>query len=92
MPKFLIEVPHSEDAYECAMAVKVFLGSGSHFLMNADWGCCDGEHKAWIILDAEDKEQARWVVPPSFRPDAKITTLTKFTLEEMDEIMAQHQH
>jgi hypothetical protein len=92
MPKFLIEIPHSEEEYECALAVQYFLNSGSHFLAHADWGCGDGEHKAWIILEAENKEQARWVVPPSFRPEAKVITLSQFTIDEVDEIIANHQN
>jgi hypothetical protein len=69
----------------------VFLETGSHFLSNADWGCRDGEHKAWIIVDVENKDQARFIVPPAFRPQAKIVQLNKFTLEEIDEILQHHE-
>jgi hypothetical protein len=64
MPKFLIEVPHEAEQTACMRAVEVFLNTGSHFLANADWGCLDGEHKAWITLEAENKDQARLVFPP----------------------------
>ena len=90
MPKFLIEVPHAAEKAACARAIRIFLETGSHFLTNADWGCYDGEHKAWIVLEAENKEEARFVLPPSFRPQAKIVRLNKFTMEEVDEIMEQH--
>jgi len=90
MPKFLIEVPHSEDLYECAVAVKVFLESGSHFLVNADWGCGDGVHKSWMIIDAEDRGQARGVVPPAFRDNAIVTQLNHFEMNEINEIMREH--
>jgi hypothetical protein len=91
MTRFLIEVPHEAEQKACALAVKVFLETGSHFLSNADWGCRDGEHKAWIIVDVEDKEQARFIVPPAFRPQAKIVQLNKFTLDEIDEILRHHE-
>jgi hypothetical protein len=90
MAKFLIEVPHEAEKAACARAIRIFLETGSHFLTNADWGCFDGEHKAWIILEAENKEEARFVLPPAFRPQAKIVRLNKFTMEEVDEIMQQH--
>jgi hypothetical protein len=90
MAKFLIEVPHEAEKAACARAIRIFLETGSHFLTNADWGCYDGEHKAWIVLEAENKEEARFVLPPSFRPQAKIVRLNKFTMEEVDEIMEQH--
>jgi len=91
MAKFLIEVPHEEDVVACAQAVQILLSTGSHFLTNADWGCCDGEHKAWVIVDLESKEQAKAILPPEYRPVAKIVQLNKFTREEIDELLNSHQ-
>ncbi|MEJ2708394.1 MAG: hypothetical protein P8074_12335 [Anaerolineales bacterium] len=91
MPRFLIEVPHEAEEKACALAVKVFLETGSHFLSNADWGCMDGVHKAWIIVDMENKQEARYILPPAYRPAATIVQLNKFTMEEIDEILSHHQ-
>ena len=92
MARFLIEVPHKAEKVACAQAIKVFLSTGSHFLTNADWGCMDGEHKAWIIMDdIESKEEARSILPSAFRSQAKIMMLSKFTMNEIDEILQQHQ-
>ena len=91
MPRFLIEVPHEPERMACARAVKIFLDTGSHFLTHADWGCMDGEHKAWFIATVEDKDEARSIVPPQFRHEAKITRLNYFTVEEIDEILYHHQ-
>ena len=79
MNKYLIEVSHGADKKSCDHAIQVFLQSGSHFLTRAEWGCLDGEHKAWIIVEVESKEEARHIVPPYFRPDAKIIQLTTFS-------------
>jgi len=57
MKRFLIEVPHSADKGSCDEAIQVFLQTGSHFLTHADWGCQDGEHKAWIIVEVEKKKK-----------------------------------
>ncbi|MEE8590596.1 MAG: hypothetical protein V3V57_12255 [Spirochaetia bacterium] len=91
MAKFFIEVPHEAETGACVRAVKSFLNTGSHFLRNADWGCYDGEHKAWIILDLESKKEALSVVPPGFRSQAKIVELNKFTMKEVDELLLHHQ-
>ncbi len=92
MARFLIEVPHKAEKVACAQTIKVFLSTGSHFLTNADWGCMDGEHKAWIILnDVENKEEAQSILPSAFRSQAKIVRLDKFTMEEVDEILLRHQ-
>jgi hypothetical protein len=90
MARFLIEVPHNPEVQACARVVQVFLASGSHFLAQADWGCKDGFHSAWMIVEAIDKEEARNIIPPAFRSQAKIVGLNKFTMEEIDSIMGVH--
>jgi hypothetical protein len=90
MPRFLIEVPHEDDKIACARAIQVFLQTGSHFLVNADWGCLDGEHKAWIILEGDSKKDALSVLPLAVRPRAKITELAKFSMADVDEVLSQH--
>ena len=77
MGRFFIEVPHEADTVACARVIETFLKTGSHFLTNADWGCLDGEHKAWIIVEVESKEEARCILPPAFRSQARIVGLTK---------------
>ena len=90
MARFLIEVPHEAEKKECALAVEVFLKTGSHFLTHADWGCLDGEHKAWIIVELDNKEEVRNILPPNYHSQAKIVQLNKFSLEEIEEILRYH--
>ena len=90
MEKYLIEVPHEATKAACANAVRVFFQTGSHFLANADWGCEDGEHKAWLLVEVDNKDQAFQIVPPVYRSIAKITKLHTFTREEMDNIEEVH--
>jgi hypothetical protein len=90
MPRFLIEVPHDADVAACAAVVETFLKTGSHFLTNADWGCMDGEHKAWLVVDVADKDEARSILPPAFRADARIVALNKFSLDEIGQIYHHH--
>lgn len=89
MPRFLIEVPHSVETMACAREVHVFLSTGSHFLSHADWGCMDGVHCAWLVVEAANKEEARMVVPPLFRSQAKIVGLNKFNLEQIEAVIGQ---
>ena len=90
MPRFLIEVPHESNAVSCARASKVLLESGSHFLTHADFGCTDGVHKAWIIVDVDGKDEARTMLPPSYRGQASIVQLNKFGLKELDDLIRRH--
>ena len=89
--KFLIEVPHEGTQVACARVVDVFLNSGSHFLSRADWGCKDGQHAAWIVVDVDNRDEARRILPPAFRNDAKIVQLNSFTMEEIQGVLRQHQ-
>jgi hypothetical protein len=91
MTRFLIEIPHEADPVACARAIHILLKSGSHFLTNADWGCTDGEHMAWIIVEANTKEEVEHVIPPAYRPQAKIVKLNKFKLEDIEELIKHHE-
>ena len=90
MARFFIEVPHAAEEVACARVVEIFLKTGSHFVTHADWGCRDGEHKAWIIAEVDSKDEARHILPPAFRSKAKIVQLNKFMMEEIDEILRDH--
>lgn len=90
MAKFLIEVKHDATEAACNEAIRVFANTGSHFLTHADWGCLDGEHKAWLLVDVEDREQARDIIPPAYRRLARVIQLTKFSVSADNAIKPGH--
>lgn len=90
MPRFLIEVSHDAELVACARVVKVFLSSGSHLLTHADWGCMDGDHRSWMIVDVADKNEAMGIVPPALRPNARVIGLNYFSMDQIDGILKQH--
>jgi len=83
MANYLIEIPHSEDTFECKQIIKLFVESGSHLLANAHWGCKSGVHKSWFISDFGSKEEALRVVPPLLRHTANIVELVTFSKEDI---------
>jgi hypothetical protein len=91
MAKFLIEVPHDPDTAACARVVHVFLTSGSHFLTQADWGCMDGDHRAWIIVDVANKQEAVGIVPPALRASARVVGLNQFSIDQIEPILKRHE-
>jgi nicotinate-nucleotide pyrophosphorylase len=91
MSRFLVELSHESDGQTCARFVKLVLTSGSHFLTNADWGCKDGEHKAWIMVEVDTRDEARNVIPPQFRAQAKIVQLNAFTPKDVEGMLQPHQ-
>ena len=90
MQKFLIEVPHETDTVCCSRAVQVFLSTGSHFLSNAEWGCKDGVHSAWMIVEVESKAEALGIVPPAFRTGTRIVGLNRFSLQKIEAFLRDH--
>jgi hypothetical protein len=90
MGRFLIEVSHEATPGECGLALELLLKSGSHCVSEAEWGCSDGVHKGWIIVDVDTKEEASAIVPPVYRSRATIVRLTKFTIENIGPMLALH--
>ncbi|MEW6411879.1 MAG: hypothetical protein AB1483_05330 [Candidatus Zixiibacteriota bacterium] len=90
MPRFLIEIQHEAERTACIRAIKVLHETGSHFLTNAEYGCLDGEHKAWIIVDVDDKSDAKMIVPRAYRAQARVVKLNKFSPEDLEELMSHH--
>ncbi|MBZ5639976.1 MAG: hypothetical protein LAO51_14610 [Acidobacteriia bacterium] len=91
MPRFLIEVPHEAEVVACARAAQVLLRTGSHFLTHADFGCNDGDHRAWIVVEGDSKAEVRNVLPVPYRANARIIGLNKFSLEELETLIERHQ-
>ena len=90
MARFLIEVPHEPEGLACDKVVEVFLRTGSHFLTHADWGCKDGVHKAWIIVEVDSKRDALNIVPAEFRSQATVVLLSTFSMEQIEELRRHH--
>jgi hypothetical protein len=90
MPRYLIEVPHEEEVVACARAAQVLLRTGSHFLTHAEFGCKDGDHRAWILVEGDSKGDVRNVLPVPYRTKARIVELNRFSLEELDTLMERH--
>jgi hypothetical protein len=90
MPKFFIEIPHGEDKVDCLKAIKILQESGSHFLTNAEYGCIDGDHTARLFIEVEKKLDAKNVVPPAYRRDAKVVEMKRFSVEKVNEMLKRH--
>lgn len=89
MPRFLIEVEHDASPEHCTKAVEVFLRTGSHFLRNAEWGCKDSVHKAWMIVEVDTRSEALNIVPPDFRGRSLVVQLNAFELNEKGRVRAK---
>ena len=80
MKRFIVISPHT--AADCIMALKQTLAIG--YITHFDWGCRDGVHIGWAILEAENKAQALMSVPTFLRDQATVVPLTKFEPEAVE--------
>jgi hypothetical protein len=78
MDRYLIESPHK--AEDCDMIVKQVAAAG--YLHNFDWGCADGVHCGWAIIETDSPAHASQIVPWSVRDQARIIKLVKFEKKE----------
>jgi hypothetical protein len=83
MKRFLVISHHTGE--DCVKTLKEALAIG--YLTHFDWGCKDGAHTGWAILEAENREQAMLSVPTFLRRHAQVIRLTKF---EPDKVRAMH--
>jgi hypothetical protein len=84
MKRFLVISHHSGE--DCIKALKEALAIG--YLTHFDWGCKDGVHTGWAVLEAEDKAEAMLSVPTFLRGQAQVVRLTKFS---PDKVAAMHE-
>jgi hypothetical protein len=79
MDRYLIETPHTDE--NCHLVVNQIHAMG--YLYNFDWGCADGIHCGWAIIEAESEAQARLVVPSVIRDEARVIRLVKFSPDQV---------
>lgn len=79
MDRYLVIIPHTLE--DCVHALKQIeaVGTITHF----DWGCKDGEHTGWAIVEADTKSEAMMTVPTLQRTRANVVKLTKFNPEDI---------
>jgi hypothetical protein len=82
MDRYLIETPHAVE--DCRMLINQLHSQG--YLYNFEWGCADGVHCGWAIVEAESEDQARMIVPSVIRKDARVVRLLKYDINEAGEI------
>ena len=81
MNRYLIETPHTGE--NCKLLVSQVHAIG--YLHHFDWGCGDGVHCGWAIIEAESEEQAKLAVPSLVRDTARVIQLEKFSADKVQE-------
>ena len=86
MNRFLVISPHTQE--DCKNVLQQVLAAG--YITHFEWGCMDGDHTGWAILEAEDAREAMMAVPTSQRGKARAVKLTSFTRADVENMHGKH--
>ncbi len=89
MPRFLIETSHTSEHEGCVRALDAVTKYGSHLMTRTEWGCEDGVHCGWIIVDLNDRDEARRLVPPQYRANSRVVELRRWSRDKIEEMVKQ---
>lgn len=70
MPQYVIEMTHSSS--ECVEALEEIEPRAKELLGDIYWNCMSGEHIGRVLVEADNEEQAREMVPESVRNEATV--------------------
>ncbi|MDO8549457.1 MAG: hypothetical protein Q7S39_04790 [Ignavibacteria bacterium] len=77
MNRYLIETTHTKE--DCLHVLDLVLAHG--FITHYDWGCEEGIHTGWAVVEADSSAEALLSVPPFIREKARAIKLKKYSPE-----------
>ena len=79
MDRYIVIIPHTLE--ECKQSLKQIesIGTITHF----EWGCKDGDHTGWAMIEADSKAEAMLSVPTIQRRKARVIKLNRFEPEDV---------
>lgn len=81
MRRYLLESPHTKE--ECMRELDEVMEEGKNVLNKFYWGCSQGDHTGYAIVDAETQASALKLVPGFIRNKAKAIEVQQFTPEQI---------
>lgn len=60
---------------------------GCMAVTHAEFGCEDGVHTGWLIVDVDDRETALQMIPPQYRDGSRVILLRKWTQNQIREMV-----
>ncbi len=79
MDRYIVVSQHTHK--DCVKALKQIEAIG--YITHFEWGCKDGEHTGYAIVEADSHTEALLCVPSFGRTHAKAIKLNKFSVEDV---------
>jgi hypothetical protein len=86
MARYLLTCPHTPE--DCVPDIDSILGHSKELLARFDWGCKDGEHIGWVVVEAANETTARMMLPVAIRNKASLRLVNKFTPQDIEQMHA----
>ena len=86
MAQYILEVSHTDP--ECIAGLNRIVEWGMHLLHYAWFGCAVGVHTCWLQLEVDTEAEARGVLPPSMRSQARVVQVQKLTPDQIRDLHA----
>lgn len=81
MTRYLVTSPHTAD--DCVRALDSTLAKGTTVLDKFVFGCMDGDHTGYAIVDVKSMSDALAMVPDFLQESACITKVDKLTAADI---------
>jgi hypothetical protein len=79
--KYLIQSPHTKE--ECLRELDELSAKGQKTLGQFFWGCSQGDHTGYAIVDAKSAVEAKRLVPDFISSKARVIELVQFSTEQI---------
>ena len=79
MDRYIVVSKHTD--MDCVKALKAVESIG--YITHFEWGCKDGDHTGYVIIEADSHDEAKMVVPSYERPNATVVKLNKFSVDDV---------
>jgi hypothetical protein len=79
---FLIETKHTNA--DCIQVLQDVNNQDREILSQIQWGCMEGNHTGYMMVEAETEREALENLPQSARRDVEVYKLTRFTPEQIE--------
>ena len=79
--QYFIESPHTKE--ECLAALDAIAEHGKNALNRWDFGCMEGNHTGYAMVEAQSENEALNQVPDIIRHKARVNKVHRFSTEEI---------
>ena len=79
--RYLVMTSHTPE--KCLADLDAVVASKPEMLDRIEWGCKGGDHTGYVIVEAENEQAARQMLPAPMQATARVIKLNRFSVEDI---------